>query len=164
MTKNIIVYHGGTEAIETPDCGFGRENLDFGKGFYVTDIREQAIKWAENMARNRNKPALLNSYIMNRQAIIQEAHCKIFAAYDEEWLEFIIANRSGENVAAQYDYIEGGVANDRVIDTVNLYTAGLMELSTALRELSKHQPNNQMCLLSQDIVNKYLIYDKTEEI
>ena len=39
-----------------------------------------------------------------------------------------------------------------------------MELSTALRELSKHRPNNQMCILNQDIVDKYLIYDGTEEL
>jgi hypothetical protein len=162
--NKIIVYHGGTEAIENPDCKLGRKNLDFGQGFYVTDIREQAVKWAENMGRNRNKPALLNSYIMNRQAIVQEARCKIFEAYNEEWLEFIIANRTGENIAAKYDYIEGGIANDRVIDTVNLYTAGLMELNTALRELSRHQPNNQMCLLSQSIINEYLIYNGTEEL
>ena len=91
-------------------------------------------------------------------------HCKIFDAYDVQWLEFIIANRSGQDIAKQYDYVEGGVANDRVIDTINLYIAGLMELSTALRELSKHRPNNQMCILNQDIIDKYLIYDGTEEL
>ena len=39
-----------------------------------------------------------------------------------------------------------------------------MELNTALRELSKHQPNNQICILSQDLINKHLIYDGTEEL
>ena len=61
--------------------------------------------------------------------------------------------------AKEYDYVEGGVANDRVVDTVNLYLAGLIELSSALRELSRHQPNNQICILNQDIINKNLIYD-----
>ena len=56
------------------------------------------------------------------------------------------------------------MANDRVIDTVNLYIAGLIELSSALRELSKHQPNNQMCILNQEILNKYLVYEGTEEL
>lgn len=162
--NEIIVYHGGTEIVENPICKFGRKNLDFGQGFYVTNIREQAVKWAENMANSRKKPALLNRYKLNREAIIREARTKIFEAYDVEWLEFIIANRSGENIAEGFDYVEGGVANDRVVDTVNLYIAGLMELSTALRELSKHQPNNQMCILNQDIISKYLIYDGTEEL
>lgn len=52
-----------------------------------------------------------------------------------EWLEFIVANRQGLNKAENYDYVEGGVANDRVVDTVNLYIAGLLEMETALREL-----------------------------
>lgn len=162
--NEIIVYHGGTEFVDKPDCKRERKNLDFGQGFYVTDIRDQAVKWAENMSRSRNRPALLNRYRLNREAIIKEKHCKIFDVYDVQWLEFIIANRSGQDIAKQYDYVEGGVANDRVIDTINLYIAGLMELSTALRELSKHRPNNQMCILNQDIIDKYLIYDGTEEL
>lgn len=32
------VYHGSTQTVEYPLVGVGRENLDFGKGFYVTDI------------------------------------------------------------------------------------------------------------------------------
>lgn len=162
--SNIIVYHGGTETIENPICKFGRKNLDFGQGFYLTNLREQAVTWANNMARNRKMPAVLNRYRLDREAILQNARCKIFKAYDKEWLEFIVGNRTGQELAKDYDYVEGGVANDRVVDTINLYIAGLMELSTALRELSKHQPNNQICILSQDLINKYLEYDGTEEL
>lgn len=162
--SNIIVYHGGTETIENPICKFGRKNLDFGQGFYVTNLREQAVTWANNMARNRKMPAVINRYRLDREAILQNARCKIFKAYDKEWLEFIVGNRTGQELAKDYDYVEGGVANDRVVDTINLYIAGLMELSTALRELSKHQPNNQICILSQDLINKYLEYDGTEEL
>jgi len=39
----IEVYHGGTEPISLPLVSAGREGLDFGKGFYVTLLREQAI-------------------------------------------------------------------------------------------------------------------------
>lgn len=162
--SNIVVYHGGTEKVESPICKYGRKNLDFGQGFYVTNLRDQAVKWAENMAQIRKKRALLNRYRLDHEAILKEYRCNIFEVYDERWLEFIISNRMGENAAEEYDYVEGGVANDRVIDTINLYIAGLMELSTALRELSRHQPNNQMCILSQEIINKYLIYDGTEEL
>lgn len=162
--SNIIVYHGGTETVENPICKFGRKNLDFGQGFYVTTLREQAITWANNMARNRKMPAVLNRYRLDRETILQNARCKIFKAYDREWLEFIVGNRTGQELAKDYDYVEGGVANDRVVDTVNLYIAGLMELNMALRELSKHQPNNQICILSQNLINKYLKYDGTEEL
>lgn len=46
----IIVYHGGTEIVENPMCAFGRKNLDFGQGFYVTDIKEQAVKFIRTYA------------------------------------------------------------------------------------------------------------------
>ena len=90
--------------------------------------------------------------------------CKVFKAYDRDWLEFIVANRQGLNEAANYDYVEGGVANDRVVDTINLYITGLMEIETALKELSRHQPNNQICILNQEIINKHFIYDGTENL
>lgn len=162
--SDIIVYHGGTEKVEFPICKFGRRNLDFGQGFYVTDLREQAVEWAIQVADRRKAPPILNRYRLNRDAILNEARCKVFMAYDRDWLEFIVASRRGQQVADNYDYIEGGVANDRVVDTVNLYMAGLMDEDTVLLRLSEHQPNNQMCLLSQEITDKYLIFDGTEAI
>lgn len=161
--KEIFVYHGGTEQIKNPICKFGRKSLDFGQGFYVTDILEQAITWGENIALARNKAVIVNRYKLNREEILNNYRCKIFQSYDKEWLEFIVGNRTGQNTAAEFDYVEGGVANDRVIDTINLYISGLMDLNTALGELSKHQPNNQICILNQEIINKHLVFDGTEQ-
>lgn len=162
--KEIIVYHGGTEIVEHPNCRIGRRNLDFGQGFYVTDISKQAVDWARLVADKRGKHPVLNRYRMKRDEILAEGRCKVFEAYDKDWLEFIVASRRGLDVASNYDYIEGGVANDRVVDTVNLYIAGLMDEETALRRLSEHRPNNQMCLLSQSLTDKYLIFDGTDDI
>lgn len=162
--SEIIVYHGGTEIVNHPICKLGRLNLDFGQGFYVTDLREQAVLWATQMSDRRKKPPVLNRYHLNRKAILKEVRCKVFLAYDYDWLEFIVANRRGQNVANDYDYIEGGVANDRIIDTVNLYMSGLMDIDTVLTRLSEHRPNNQMCLLNQEITDKYLVFDGTEAI
>ena len=162
--SEIIVYHGGTEKVESPVCKFGRRNLDYGQGLYVTDIRKQAADWATQVADRRKEVPIINRYRLNRDAILREARCKVFVAYDKDWLQFIVASRRGEQVADNYDYIEGGVANDRVVDTVNLYMAGLMDEDTALLRLSQHQPINQMCILSQGIVDKYLVFDGTEEV
>lgn len=162
--KDMIVYHGGTEIVEHPICKFGRRNLDFGRGFYITNIRKQAVDWASQVADRRKLSPIINRYRLNREVILAEAHCKVFEAYDKDWLEFIVASRRGLHVADNYDYIEGGIANDRVVDTINLYMAGLMDEDTALRRLSEHQPNNQMCLLSQEITDNYLFFDGTEEI
>ena len=164
MNNEVIVYHGGTDIVEVPICKFGRKNLDFGQGFYVTDIRKQALEWAVLTADRRKREPVLNRYILKRDDILAAGRSKLFEAYDRDWLEFIVASRRGQAIADAYDYIEGGVANDRVVDTVNLYMLGLMDIDTALGRLSQHQPNNQMCLLSQEITDKYLIYDGTETI
>ena len=161
--KEIIVYHGGTDLIENPICKFGRKNLDFGQGFYLTSLLGQATTWGNIIALARNKIVIINRYKLNREEILKNYNCKMFESYDKEWLEFIIGNRTGQNLADEFDYVEGGVANDRVIDTINLYISGLMDLNTALGELSKHQPNNQICILNQEIINKYLVFDGTEQ-
>lgn len=47
------IYHGSTQLVEHPLAGIGRENLDFGKGFYVTDLYAQAERWGSVMALRR---------------------------------------------------------------------------------------------------------------
>jgi len=150
--------------VEHPICKFGRQNLDFGQGFYVTEIRQQAVDWAIRMARNKKEAPVLNRYKLNRDGFLSEGRALIFDAYDEDWLRFIVASRTEQNPAKDYDYIEGGVANDRVVDTVNLFMQGLMTMETALSRLSEHQPNNQICLLNQLLTDKYLKCDGTEEL
>ncbi len=159
----ITVYHGGTEVVATPICTFGRDCLDFGRGFYLTTIKSQAEKWACYVADQRRKnTALLNIYTLDRDALMREAQCRIFDAYDRAWLRFIVANRRGENAAAPYDYIEGGVADDRVINTINMHVQGYYSEEYALRLLSLHRPNNQICIRKQELIDRYLRYERTE--
>ncbi len=40
----MILYHGSFVAVNQPDLVHSRKNVDFGKGFYVTPIFEQAKK------------------------------------------------------------------------------------------------------------------------
>ena len=161
---HITVYHGGTNKITSPLSGAGRDNLDFGKGFYITDIRQQAVDWAHRTADRRHLAPMLNVYELDRVSILANYRCKVFHAYNEEWLDFIVASRLGKRPWLAYDYIEGGVADDRVVDTINLYMADLMSKDKALERLSVHQPNNQMCLLLQDIIDKHLLYYGTERL
>ena len=156
------VYHGSTEEIVNPLVHVGRENLDFGKGFYVTDIRKQAKTWAEIKSRYQmDAEAVINEYQFDFENAIKEFRYKKFEKYDKEWLHFIVDSRDGKKVWRDYDIIEGGVANDRVIDTVEAYKAGQIDEEKALRELSKHQPNNQICILKQAVVDKYMKFKKS---
>ena len=158
------VYHGGTEVIKQPDAKKGRLGLDFGQGFYVTDIQSQAESWADRMARIRMESGIVSVYDFDIDAAKASCRYKRFSEYDESWLEFIVANRQEAYRGEVYDLIEGGVANDRVIDTVEAYMAQLMPLDAALRELSKHRPNNQICICSQGVLNSYLHFVESYNI
>lgn len=152
----IEVYHAGTDIIQSPDCKFGRINLDFGQGFYVTDIYEQALNFARTKSLDRKLPPKINVYNLHQKSLLDEAKSLIFDKYDDNWLDFIVACRMGEDVWKQYDYVEGGVADDRVIGTVNLFMQGFISKERALRNLRYMKPNNQICILNQELLEKYL--------
>ena len=156
------VYHGASQEVSSPLVHVGHENLDFGKGFYVTDIRNQAKIWAEVKSRYlMDAKGYINEYLFDFDNAIKEYRYKKFEKYDREWLHFIVDSRDGLKVWKGFDIIEGGVANDRVIDTVEAFKAGQISEEKALIELSKHQPNNQICILKQEVVDKYLIFLKS---
>ena len=77
---SIKVYHVSTDIIISPRSDVGRDNLDFGKGFYITDIRLQAVEWAVKMAARRNLVPLLNVYDLDRDSILANYRCKVFNA------------------------------------------------------------------------------------
>lgn len=158
------VYHGSTMVVEHPLVHVGRKGLDFGLGFYVTDIRQQAVAWADRMARVSNVHGIVNSYELDMERVRREFSCKTFLEYDEQWLQFIVENRFGMNNGMAFDLVEGGVANDRVIDSVEAYMAGLMPLEIALRNLAMHRPNNQICIRNQRIVDTCIEYVGSQEI
>lgn len=156
MYEVLTVYHGGTEEIKTPLVHVGRMNLDFGLGFYVTDIFTQAKEWAEQVADLRDASPVVSKYHLRRQEIIGRGNAKIFTAYNTEWLDFVTANRMGKDAWKGYDYIEGGVANDRVINTVRLYMSGFISADEALNRLKYYKPTNQICILNQALLDEYL--------
>lgn len=152
----MIVYHGGTDIIRQPLVGVGRDELDFGKGFYATDMLAQATAWAERWADRRGKQAVVNKYELDLESAAARFRYKKFPKYDGEWLGFIVANRSGAALWKEYDLIEGGVADDRVVDTVEGFIAGLIDEMHALERLSHYTPNNQLCITNQQLADEYL--------
>lgn len=162
--RRMILYHGGTEAVMQPDCKKGRSDLDFGQGFYVTLLQDQAEGFARRKARDRRGKPVISVYEFDYEAAIKDCAYLNFEFYDEAWLDFVVESRSGLKPWGNYDIVEGGVANDRVIDTVELYTIGILDKASALGRLSEHQPNHQICILNQDILDKYLKFVEVIEL
>ncbi len=117
----MIVYHGSYVEIASPDTVHSRKTVDFGQGFYVTPIYDQAKKWSEKFKR-RGKQAIVSKYEFDETAL-EEVKILSFKSYSEEWLDFILNCRSGKDTT-DHDLVVGGVDNDKVFNTVELFLTG----------------------------------------
>ena len=131
----MTLFHGSYIEIKTPLANVGRRNLDFGQGFYLTKVEKQAIN--------------------------DNVKFKIFESYNLEWLQFVVNCRNGRDVYSQYDVIEGGVADDKVIDTVEDYEKGIITAEQAIGQLLKKDVNHQICILNQNVIDKYITFIKS---
>lgn len=138
--------------IEGPDNQHSREALDFGKGFYVTKLKEQAEKYAQRFS-TLGSQTYLHEYEYTPSANFQ---IKVFEHYDEEWLRFVCNCRRGGDDYKKYDIIEGGVANDKVFRTVDFFLSGIYTLEQALQKLVYEAPNHQLCFISQAAIDHCL--------
>lgn len=156
----MLVYHTSDQCFDAPDVVHSRDALDFGKGFYVTRLKEQAEKYANRFLR-----AGEDAYMLIFEFTPDpDMRIKIFDSYDEEWLDFVCGCRNGDEIYKQYDIIEGGVANDKVYQTVDLYMAGIYNKEQALQNLAYEMPNNQLCFISQNAVDKCLKFIEYKKI
>lgn len=102
------------------------------------------VKDLKNLAK---KALFLLMNLMKRPMIIFIKVLK-FDTYSEKWLDFILNCRKG-NDATDYDLVIGGVANDKVFNTVELYFDGLIDMNEATKRLHYEKPNLQMVFRSE---------------
>lgn len=142
----MMVYHGGAVAIPHPDLVHSRKAVDFGPGFYVTPIRDQAIRWSAKHKR-RDGLAVVSRYEFN-EASLAGLKIRRFDSYSEEWLDFIVACR-GLRDSSDWDVVIGGVANDKVFDTLEAYFDGFATKEQTIGRLRMATSNLQICLRSE---------------
>lgn len=163
----ITLFHGSYVSVPAPLVKLSRKKVDFGQRFYLTKLRQQAELWAETIAerKGRNAEPTLSTYSFDYDAAKSEGYrIKIFENYDLEWLEYVVDCRKGGTMQYQHDIVEGGVANDNVIDTVEDYENGIITAEQALGQLKYKKVNHQICILNQEIVDKYLTFISSETI
>ena len=154
------LYHTSSSVIEKPDVYHSRERLDFGKGFYLTSLIEQAKKYAERFLLRKQK-AYVNEYLLDDN--LTGFYIKRFESYNAEWLDYVGKCRKGIQ-DEPFDIVEGGIANDKVFNTIDLYFAGIMSREDALGRLAFEHPNHQICILNQDIITNHLHFVRAVEI
>lgn len=140
------LFHGSNAEIKTPDLLHSRKNIDFGRGFYVTPIYEQAAKWCKKFTRN-NDCGIISVFDFDESSLSALKTLR-FDSYSDEWLSFVLSCRRGKD-NSDFDIVIGGVANDRVFNTVELFFDGLIDKAEALKRLKFEKPNLQLCFRTE---------------
>ena len=156
----MVLYHSSTVSVETPDVSFSRDFLDFGKGFYLTTLYDQAVKYAQRFKR-RKRPAWLATYECDFDPV--DWKIRRLESYDREWLRFVSKCRAGKD-ESNVDLVIGGSADDQVVQTIERYFAGELSENDALGLLRYEKPNNQYCIRSQRMLDECLKHKYSEEL
>ena len=129
MNQKITLYHGSEQIVESPTFGLGKQNNDFGLGFYCTESEELSKEWAVSSLRN----GFVNRYSLDTE------YLKILNLNNPDytilnWIAVLVAHRlfSIKSPAAQrakrylidnfgvnvnaYDLIIGYRADDSYFD------------------------------------------------
>lgn len=151
----MILYHGSDVPVEKPDIAHSRRSLDFGKGFYTTPIFLQASKWA--MRRTKSRKGAVSKYQCDEDRM-ERLKTLRFDGYSEQWLNFVVACRLGLD-GTDYDIVDGNVADDRVFNTIELFTGNLISKEEALLRLKFEIPNRQICFRTQAAIDQCLKFE-----
>jgi len=141
----MIIYHGSTVPVEVPKIIKSERKLDFGEGFYTTFNREQAVSWSERVAKRRKtKVQIISEYEFDLEAAKKELQIIQFDKPDDDWLDFVNANRVGNGIAEAYDIAIGAVANDLVFASIILYEQGFLDREETIKRLKVQKLYNQV--------------------
>ena len=171
--NNITVYHGSFTEVPSPDLNKCKEGKDFGRGFYLTTDKNQAVKFAKLIAQRYSASyGVLNEYVLSD---INDLSYFDFENTDIDWLNCVVGNRRkqfkhlSENWN-NYDIISGKVANDDTSTVINAYLLGLygkigtdVAAMTAIANLEPENLKNQLCFKTEKAIEK-LQFVKREKI
>lgn len=133
--KEKTIYHGSREIVEFPEIRTAKYNKDFYFGFYCTEMQEQAKRWAVRYSEK----GFISEYVYKADSSLNVLY---FAEMTEEWLDFIVACRSGQS--HNYDIVEGPMANDTIFNYIQNFVDGKITRA-AFWELAKfNKPTHQI--------------------
>ena len=161
----MILYHGSNVEIVQIDLDKCRPYKDFGKGFYTSPFREQALTMAKRTVRiNREgKPCITAFYVDDDLFSDSTLKIKRFADPDSEWARFVVNNRNRQfmdyqsrncNMDFKYDIVTGPVANDDIVALIDVFLAGLISDDALSRELAFRELSSQVSFHTETAVAK----------
>lgn len=110
------LYHGSYLTIKEPKIIQGRYTKDFGEGFYCTQLRQQAERWA-----GKYDSPYVNRY---DYTLVDGLKVLRFQEMTDEWLDFVVSCRNGQ--PHKYDIVMGAMADDQIYNYVSDFIRGII--------------------------------------
>ncbi len=133
------LYHGSLEIVNHPEIRKSNRTLDYGQGFYATTSQQQAEDWVRRRIKEAYKASgYVNVYDFDIQAL-NPLKCLMFDTPSDEWVDFVMCNRTIRGFSHDYDIVYGPVANDRVYAAFALYEGGLLDKQNLIAELKSYK-------------------------
>ena len=99
----MILYHGTNASFDTIDLSFSKPNKDFGRGFYLSADKEQAMEMAKaKVDQLESGTPTVIAYEVDAP-LMAELKMLRFDAYSEEWAKFILLNRNNTSSKPAHD-------------------------------------------------------------
>lgn len=151
----MILYHGSNIDIDRIDLGKCRPYKDFGKGFYLTDIKHQAERMAARTVKMfKGEPTLTRYEFSLTEAANKGLKIKIFNAPDEEWAHFVMDNRdiNVPQPCHDYDIVIGPVADDTIARLLRLFTENFISKEQLVKKLTFSQVTSQYFFHTEEAI------------
>lgn len=133
------VYHGSIDKVEAPEIRESNRTLDYGRGFYTTTSYQQAEDWVRRrMAEKKVSVGYVCVYELD-ESTLPSLKTLVFETPTDEWVDFVMKNRTEKGFDHEYDLVYGPVANDKVYAAFALYEGGLIDKKTLISELKTYK-------------------------
>ncbi|WP_165055996.1 MULTISPECIES: DUF3990 domain-containing protein [unclassified Adlercreutzia] len=147
-----LLFHGSYLTVREPRVITGAYAKDFGEGFYLTLLQEQAERWALRKFRNlrRTDPKarpIVTVYRFEKSRAVKNCPSLLFPQMSDEWLDFVASCRGG--VPHGFAYVEGPMANDKVYNFVESFLAGSIGRDEFWRKARFSYPTHQVMLADE---------------
>lgn len=177
LENGMLLYHGSYAPVKVIDLSMCAAGKDFGRGFYLTEDREQARKFIKNSLKKAYKTGKVEKsqnfgYVSVFRYIAPEDSIPAysFVTANQDWLWFVSMNRRHEladffgnaldSEILQAEIISGKIANDTTNPTIMAYLSGVFgdfmsdrAVKFAIGQLLPERLNNQYCFLSERAVS-----------
>ena len=160
--NTMKLYHGSTIIVDTPKIQPPTRTLDYGRGFYTTTSYNQAEQWVKRRLSPSENVGFVNSYDLDDNAF----HCLKYLRFDqpnEEWVDFVMKNRTVRNFEHNYDIVFGPVANDKVYAAFALFEAGLLDKDSLIKELKAYRLVDQLLFHTEHALS-FLKFIEAKEV